>query len=91
MLEIDIWPPARKFIEMVPAKHGRQIIKKIETLAKNPQLPRTKLLEGFPSLRRYRSGAYRIIYLVDGKILKIPLIDRRNDDRIYRRLKQIFG
>ncbi|OGG73242.1 hypothetical protein A3A38_03875 [Candidatus Kaiserbacteria bacterium RIFCSPLOWO2_01_FULL_53_17] len=91
MLEIDIWPPAKEFIEQVPAKHARQIIGKIETLARSPQPPRSKLLEGFPLLRRLRSGDYRIIYFVDGEVLKIPLIDRRNDDRIYRRLKQIFG
>lgn len=91
MLEIDIWPPAKKFIEEVSAKHARQIVGKIQILAKNPQLSGSKLLEGFPSLRRYRSGDYRIIYFVDGNVLKIPLVDRRNDDRIYRRLKQIFG
>ena len=91
MLEVDIWPSAKEFIETISPKHARQIIQKMETLAKNPQSSRSTLLEGFPPLRRLRSGDYRIIYFVENDVLKVPLVDRRNDDKIYRRLKQMFG
>ncbi|MBI5458084.1 type II toxin-antitoxin system RelE/ParE family toxin [Candidatus Kaiserbacteria bacterium] len=89
MLRIDIWPEAQAFLETLAAKHKRQISAKVFALAENPMPPHSKLLEGFP-LRRFPSGEYRIVYFIDGNILKVVLIDRRNDDRIYRRLKQLF-
>ncbi len=91
MLRIEIWPDAKHFILSLPTKHKRQVSAKIFALAGNPTLPPSKQLEGFPMLRRLRSGDYRIVYFVDGEFLKVPLIDRKNDDRVYRRLKQIFG
>ena len=89
MLKIDIWPPAKEFIEAVSKKHAQQLIARIERLAENPA-PQSKLLEGYAPLRRLRSGDYRIIYFIDRDVLKVPLIDRHNDDQIYRRLKQMF-
>lgn len=89
MLRIDIWPEARAFLETLAAKHKRQVSAKIFALAENPMPPRSKLLEGFP-FRRFPSGEYRIVYFVDDTTLKVVLVDRRNDDRIYRRLKQMF-
>lgn len=91
MLKIDIWPEARQFLEGVSAKHKRQISAKIFALAKNPLVPRSKLLDGYAPLRRFRSGDYRIIYFADKGVLKIPLIDKRGDDKVYRHLKQLFG
>ena len=91
MIDISISDDAQKFLRTLNDKHARQLIAKIELLARNPKSHRGKLLEGFAPLCRLRSGDYRIIYVVDGEVLKVPLIDRRNDDRIYRRLKKIFG
>lgn len=90
MLKIDIWPEAKKFLESLPAKHLRQIATKILVLAENPFPTASKQLEGFAPLRRLRSGDYRIVYFIVGDILKIPLIDKRSDDKIYRRLKRLF-
>ena len=90
MLKIDIWPPARNFIDTLPAKHQRQIGAKIVALQTVSEPPRSKLLEGFAPLRRLRSGDYRIVYSADATTLNIVLVDRRNDDAVYRRLKQMF-
>ena len=90
MLKIDIWPEAQEFLDSLAAKHKRQISAKIFTLAKDPLPPPSKVLAGF-SLRRLRSGDYRIVYFIEGNVLKIVLIDRRNDDRIYRRLGRLFS
>lgn len=90
MLEIDVLDAAQRFIAKVPAKHGGQIALRIQFLASNPTAPRSKLLEGFAPLRRFRSGGYRIIYFVDGNYLRVVLVDRRNDDAVYRRLKRMF-
>ena len=79
MLEIDIWPPAREFIKAVSSKHARQLIARIELLAGQPTPPRSKLLEGYAPLRRLRSGDYRIIFFIEGNVLKVPL--NRQEER----------
>jgi len=91
MLKIDLLDNAQKFLKTLPEKHEHQLVQKILQLAENPTPPRSKLLEGYAHLRRLRSGDYRIIYFVEGNILKIPLIDKRGDDKVYRRLKRLFG
>lgn len=91
MLDIDVSDEALVFLRTLPHKHERQLISKIKRLADNPVPPQSKLLEGYAPLRRLRSGDYRIIYFVHQHVLKVPLIDRRNDDKIYHRLKQMFG
>ena len=80
MLAIDVWPPAKEFIESISSKHARQVIKRIERLADNPLPPQSKLLEGYAPLRRLRSGDYRIIYLIEqSSIVKIIQIAHRRD------------
>ena len=90
MLQIDIWPETRAFLEAIPAKHARQIAAKLLALAKDPMPAQSKLLEGFAPLRRLRSGDYRIVYFVAGNVLKVPLIDKRGDDKVYRRITRKF-
>jgi len=34
-------------------------------------------------------GEYRIIYYVDGEVLRVPLIGKRNDDEVYKRLQRL--
>lgn len=91
MLKIDIWPQARDFIESLQSKNRRQIVERIFSLAENPYPIRAKLLEGFSPLRRFPGGDYRIIYFVDGSILKVSVVDKRGDDKVYRKLKRMFG
>jgi len=90
MLEVDILDEAKEFLKSLPEKHEYQIIRKILFLAQHPHPPTSKQLKGFGHLYRLRSGKYRIVYFIDGDVLKIPLIDTRNDDTIYRRLRNIF-
>lgn len=90
MLKIDIWPEAQDFLESLTAKHQRQVSAKIFLLAENPKPPHSKTLEGFAPLRRVQSGRYRIVYFIDGAMLKIPLIDKRNDDAVYREVGKKF-
>ncbi len=89
-LEIKIADEAEGFLRAISGKHARQIIAKIESLAANPRPPRSKELEGYAPLRRLRSGDYRIIYFVEGDILKVPIIDKRDGDVAYRRVARTF-
>lgn len=92
MLEIRILESARKFILNLESKSARQVVRKINQLAENPLPPQSKILEGYAPLRRLRCGDYRIVYFVDNKkTLKVPLVEKRGDDKVYRRLKRLFG
>ena len=84
MPQIDIWPEAQDFLDTIAAKQQRQISVKIFLLAENPTPPTSKLLKDYAPLRRFRSGDYRIVYFIERDILRIPLIDKRRDDKIYR-------
>ena len=42
-------------------------------------------------IHRVDSGEYRIIYKVIGETLYVPLVGRRNDDDVYKRLKRMEG
>ncbi len=90
MRKIDFWPHATAFLDTLPAKHQRQIGEKISALQRDPFIPRSKLLEGFGSLRRLRSGEYRIVYFATDALLTIVLVGKRNDDAIYRQLMRLF-
>ncbi len=91
MLKIDIWPEAQDSLERLPAKHRRQVSAKVFSLAADPLPTHSKQLEGYAPLRRFRAGDYRIVYFVERGVLKIPLIEKRGDDEVYRRLKKLFG
>jgi len=51
--------------------------------------PLTMLYGHFPYIPDHRVdiGEYRIIYNVDGNVLKVFLIGKRNDDESYRTLR----
>lgn len=90
MLAIDLSKQAAGFLESLPAKQARQIAEKLQSLANDPQALLTEGLKGYAPMRRLRAGEYRIIYVVDGQILQVRLIGKRNDDEIYKALERGF-
>jgi len=90
MLAIDLSRQAAGFLESLPAKQARQIAEKLQSLAIDPQALPTEALKGYSPLRRLRAGEYRIIYVVDGQILQVRVIGKRNDDEIYKALERGF-
>lgn len=90
MRKIDFWPQATAFLDSLPGKHQRQIAEKISVLIDDPFMPSSKQLEGFGSLRRLRSGDYRIVYFATESLLTVVLVGKRNDDAIYRQLLRMF-
>lgn len=90
MLEIRILDDAQEFLNSLPPKHKWQVIEKISLLATDPMPARSKLIEGFAPLRRLKSGKYRIVYFVEGNVVKVPLVDKRGDNEIYRQIARKF-
>lgn len=86
MLKPSLSRHARDFLTKRPPKHAKQIAARIIGLCDNPEPPDSKALHDSPEgYRRADSGEYRIIYRVQGDILEIHLIGKRNDDEVYRR------
>ncbi|OYZ38158.1 MAG: addiction module toxin RelE [Alphaproteobacteria bacterium 16-39-46] len=88
MLKISFSKSSQKILRSPPPKHKHQCALKIQALRLNPLPQDSKLLKG-TSFFRCDMGEYRIVYQHNTEILIIILIDKRNDDRIYRRLSRL--
>ena len=84
---IDITHDSLKFLRTLDPRQFRQVVTALFRLLQNPEPHDSASLTGFP-FRRVDIGEYRIIYHVDGEVLRVPLIGRRNDDDVYRRLRR---
>ena len=90
MLKLDIWPSAVKFPNRLDRKHTGQIALKILSLLADPKQSDSKLIKGTNiSLMRADVGEYRILYHVEGDSLVVPLIGRRNDEDVYKKMERM--
>jgi mRNA interferase RelE/StbE len=87
VLKLDLTHQSKKFLEKLPAKQFRQVVKKVLELMANPELPDSIHMQGYP-FKRVDIGEYRIVYRVEGDCLKVACIGKRNDDEVYRILKR---
>jgi len=85
---IDITHDSLKFLRTLDPRQFRQVVTALFHLLQDPEPHDSVSLSGFP-FRRVDIGEYRIIYHVDGEVLRVPLIGKRNDDDVYRRLRRL--
>jgi mRNA interferase RelE/StbE len=85
MLKLLVSRKAQKFLDGLPAKQFRQIVKKIFALLENPKPHDSKELKGYPFLRN-DVGEYRIIYDLQEDTLRLIIVGKRNDDEVYKKL-----
>jgi mRNA interferase RelE/StbE len=86
MYEIQLSTEASDFLRQQSKKVTRQIVRKLESLAKEPRPANCVRLKGNSSYYRIRSGDYRIVYTIrDKQVLVLVLkIGHRKD--VYKRL-----
>lgn len=87
MLKLDLSRDALRFNQTLDPKQYRQVVGTVLRLLQNPEPQDASALIGYP-YHRVNIGEYRIIYNVDGDVLKVFLIGKRNDDEIYRTLRR---
>jgi len=87
MLPLDLTHQAKDFLGQLDPKQFRQVVKKIFSLMEDPKPGDAKPLHGYPYWRA-DIGEYRIVYRVEQSTLKIALVDKRNDDEIYKKLRR---
>ena len=85
MLKLLISKKAQQFLDKLPPKQFRQIVKKVFALLEEPRPHDSEELRGYPFLRN-DVGEYRVIYDVQGDTLRLILVGKRNDAEVYRQL-----
>ena len=88
MLKLDISHDCLKFLSTLDPKQFRQVATALFRLLHHPEPHDSAPLKGSP-FRRVDIGEYRIVYRVDRELLRVPLIGKRNDDAVYRRLERL--
>lgn len=83
-------PKVKKFIQLLPPKHRRQVKDSILALGNNPNPHDAKPLSGYKPYLRVDIGEYRIIYRYDKSrdSVTISLVGKRNDGEVYRIMKR---
>lgn len=91
MLLVEYSRQAAEFLESIPEKHAGQIVRKIVSFAQDPKTVPAEALRGYPGMMRLKAGEYRVIFSISGELMQIRLIDRRNDDEIYKALRRLIN
>ncbi len=87
MPKIDLSKKAQKALSLLPEKHRKQVAKKLLGLRSNSAAGKA-LRGGARDYMSLASGEYRIIYFLDEDIAMVVLIEKRNDERVYKQLSR---
>ncbi|MGA2701010.1 MAG: type II toxin-antitoxin system RelE/ParE family toxin [Isosphaeraceae bacterium] len=83
---LDISKSAKSFLEALPGKQYKQIAERVLGLSVNQDPHDSRHLSGYPGYKRIDQGEYRIVFYVEGNVIRVPCIGKRNDDEVYRQL-----
>ena len=75
---------ARKELERLEVALGSRILRRIESLAKNPRPEGCRKLQGAANLWRIRIADYRVLYAVDDAAQIVDVIAVRHRSEAYR-------
>ena len=90
MRKLALSKNAVDFLNELQAKQFKQVMGKILTLLADPTPADSQQLKGFEDLRRTDLGEYRIVYRFDENTVAVSLVGKRNDDEIYKRLRNLL-
>ena len=45
-------------------------------------------MSGYPGYRRIDAGEFRMCYTVVGKVIRVVVVGKRNDDAVYKELER---
>ena len=79
---------ATDFLGTLDAKRYKQVVQNIFRLIPEGSPHDSKKLQGH-TFHRIDSGEYRIIYERIGDTIMIVLVDKRNDDEVYKQLRRL--
>ena len=81
LFKLEWKPSAQKDFKKIDRQHIFSILRKVETLPKNPYPPDSKKLKNTEGSYRVRIGDYRVIYQIDhrDKVIVIHAVSHRKD------------
>jgi mRNA interferase RelE/StbE len=88
-MSIDISNAIRKYLTDLPIKHYRQITLKLLDLANTPFPHDSLKMKGYESRYRIDSGEYRVVYEVEGKLVRVVIVGKRNDSDVYKKADRL--
>ena len=88
MLKLALSRAALRYVQTLDPRQYRQVVGTVFRLLQDPAPHDSQPLSGYP-YRRVDIGEYRIIYRVEGEVLNVFLIGKRNDDEIYRDMRRL--
>lgn len=93
MAKLDGLKTVLDFLKGLQPKIAAQISKKVLSLNVDPLPSDSKKLNGYPNFYRVDIGEYRIIYQFkpDLDLVEVILVDKRNDDSVYKKLEQLYN
>ena len=93
MAKLDGLETVLDFLKGLQPKIAAQIAKKVLALNVEPIPTDSQKLKGYLDLYRVDSGEYRIVYRFSPEqdLVEVILVDKRNDDEVYKRLQQLMG
>lgn len=81
--KIEIKKSAAKEIERLSSREIAAVLAKIEALGNNPRPPDCKKLSGEEKYR-IRAGHYRILYLIEDRVLIVLIVKVGHRKDVYR-------
>jgi mRNA interferase RelE/StbE len=75
-----------EFIRNLEPKHFKQVMNKVLGLVADATPSDASALKGYSDLFRTDIGEYRIVYKFDETTVSVLVVDKRNDDEVYKKL-----
>lgn len=82
--KVEVSKSAKKELDKISQPYAENILSEILKLSENPRPINSKKLKGTVNLYRLRVSMYRIIYTIDGEILKIEIIKIGHRQGVYK-------
>lgn len=87
-MRLNLSHQVQKFLKKLDPKQARQIAEKIQALKGDPYPTDHKKIREYTPFLRTDIGEYRIVYKIADQTIFITLVDKRNDDQIYKLLQR---
>lgn len=86
LYEVTFTVEAAEQIERLPKRIAGQVIRKVESLAREPRPTQARRLTEHSHLYRVRSGDYRILYQIQDTCLLVLVVKVGHRRDVYRRM-----
>ena len=88
MRSLKLTKESLDFLRRLESKHFKQVMSKVLGLLSDPAPSDSSELKGYADLLRTDIGECRIVYRFDETSTSVLIVDKRNDDEVYKKLSR---